>query len=265
MLRSTIAFLLAAAAVTLAAAPARAEAPWIYRGIVLPRHDIELDIGLGLGHAPDPAPSDGSVTGFGLNLEIIAGITHNFELGFRTGFRLDDGGQITQADSYGRPFDTETYGTNGDRMANPELRFRWAVARGPAAELGLELRAYLPIEAGSRFGFMFGLPIMLRAGDIVRLDTGLYVPVIFYDPTRTVVSFPLHIWIQATHRLWFGPLLGIRVVSQGGSHTEYPLGFGLGTMLSRSIDLRTWFLFPDMNRDAAARFWGVGVALAIVF
>ena len=52
------------------------------------------------------------------------------------------------------------------------------------------------------------------------------------------------------------------MVSQGGSHTEYPLGFGLGTMLSRSIDLRTWFLFPDMNQDAAARTWGAGVALA---
>ena len=36
---------------------ARAAAPWIYRGIVLPRHDIALDFGLGLGHAPDPVPN----------------------------------------------------------------------------------------------------------------------------------------------------------------------------------------------------------------
>jgi hypothetical protein len=258
----SIAFAATVLAVLVAAAPARAAAPWLYRGLVLPRHDVELDIGLGLGH--EPTGADTSITGFGLNLEILAGITHDFELGFRTGFRLDYGGQLTQADNYGRPFDTETYGTEIDHMANPELQFRWAVARGAGAELGLELRAYLPIEANSRFGFMFGLPIRLRAG-IVRVDTGLYVPVIFYDETRTVVSVPVHLWIQASSRLWLGPLFGLRVISQGGSHTAYPLGFGLGTMLSRSIDLRTWFLFPDMNRDQAARWWGAGIALALRF
>jgi hypothetical protein len=262
MIRSRVTFLAFLLFTLGASVPVRAAAPWIYRGIVLPRHDIALDIGLGLGHAP--TGPDTSITGFGLNLELAAGITHDFELGFRTGFRLDDGGQFTQADRYGRPFDTETYGTNGDRVANPELRFRWAVARGSAAELGLELRFYQPIEAGSRFGLMFGLPIALRAGP-VRLDTGLYVPILFYDPTETIVSVPLHLWIQATRSLWVGPLFGLKVVSQGGSRTEYPLGFGLGTMLSRSVDLKTWFLFPNMNQSAAARTWGAGIALQIRF
>jgi hypothetical protein len=260
MIRSILAFLLVAIG---AAAPARAAAPWIYRSIVLPRHDVALDFGLGLGHAS--TGPDTSITGFGLNLELAVGVTHDFEFGLRTGFRLDDGGQVTQADNYGRPFDTETYGTNNDRVANPELRFRWAVARAAAAELGLEIRFYLPIEATSHFGLMFGLPIALRAGP-VRVDTGLYVPVIFTEPnTTTVVSVPIHLWIQATHSLWLGPLFGLKVVSQGGSHTEYPLGFGLGTMLSRSIDLKIWFLFPDMNRTAAARTWGTGLALQIRF
>jgi hypothetical protein len=199
-----------------------------------------------------------------MNLELRAGVAHDFELGFRMGFRLDDGGQLTQADRYGRPFDTETYGTNGDRIANPELRLRWSMARSYAAELGLELRFYLPIEAGSRFGFMFGLPIALRAGPI-RFDTGLYVPIIFYNPTQTIVSIPLHIWIQPTRDFWLGPILGMRVVNQNGSDTQYPLGFGMGWQLSRIVDLRTWFLFPDISRDAAARWWGLGVALEVRF
>src|SRR5262249_17457799 len=120
--------------------PSRASAasPWIYRGLTLPSHDVALDIGLGFGHDPGPGPD-----GFGLNLELRAGIAHDFELGFRMGFRLDDGGQDTQADYYGRPFETETYGTLFDRVSNPELKFRWSVARSYAAELGLELRAYL--------------------------------------------------------------------------------------------------------------------------
>jgi hypothetical protein len=239
---------------------AAAASPWIYRGLTLPRHDIALDFGLGYGHAnADP----NEVDGFGLNLELRAGVTHNFELGFRMGFRLDEGGQLTQADRYGRPFDTETYGTLGDRVSNPELRFRWSVARGYAAELGIELRAYLPIENGSRFGFMFGLPIALRAGPI-RFDTGLYVPVIFYERTETKVSVPLHIWIQASYNFWLGPLLGLRFESPGG-HTAYPLGFGLGWQASRAVDLRTWFLFPDMNQNAAARTYGLGIALEVRF
>src|SRR5262245_15497179 len=117
MRRSLLALVLGL--VALAAAPrARAAAPWVYRGITLPAHDLALDFGLGMGHAPT---NPGSITGFGLNLELAGGITHNFEIGVRTGFRLDDGGQYTQADSYGRPFDTETYGVNNDRVANPEI------------------------------------------------------------------------------------------------------------------------------------------------
>ena len=136
---------------------------------------MAVDLGFGLGHEPDGLPDNGSVTGFGLNLALSVGITHELEFGVRTGFRLDDAGQVTQADRYGRPFDTETFGTDYDTVANPEIHLRWAVARGSTAELGLEWRAYLPIENGSSFGMMFGLPITLRAGSL-RVDTGLYVP-----------------------------------------------------------------------------------------
>ena len=253
-----VAFASMLAATFVSTSRASAAAPWIYRGLTLPRADVALDVGLGYGHEPDPGPD-----GLGLNLELRVGVAHDFELGFRVGFRLDDGGQATQADYYGRPFETETYGTLGDRVSNPELKFRWSVARSYAAELGLELRAYLPIESGSRFGMMFGLPIALRAG-IVRFDTGLFVPVLFYDPTQTAVSVPLHIWIQAAYNFWLGPLLGLRIENPGG-HTAYPFGFGLGLQASRSVDLRTWFIFPDMNRDAAAREWGIGGAIEVRF
>jgi hypothetical protein len=242
------------------AGAARADAPWVYRSIVLPRGEVAVDLGLGLGHQPDAG--DGSVTGLGMNLALSAGITHELEFGVRTGFRLDDGGQATQADSYGRPFDTETYDVNNDTVANPELHLRWAVARGEAAELGLELRAYLPIENGSSFGMMFGLPIALRAGSL-RVDTGLYVPIIFTTPTRTVVSVPIHLWIQASRTLWLGPLFGLRVNHPGGD--SYPLGFGLGTALTHLVDLRTWILFPDISQNEAARTFGAGVALQLRF
>ena len=236
---------------------AEAASEWLYRDLVLPRHDVALDFGFGVGHEPNP-----DTTGLGLNLELAFGLGRDFELWLRTGFRLDNAGQVTEADRWARPFDNETYGTFHDRIADPELGLRWSVARASAAELGLELRFYLPIEDQSRFGFLVGLPVRLRTG-ILRVDTGLYVPIIFVSPTETVVSIPLHLWIQVTRTFWLGPLLGIQIFSQGGSHTGYPVGFGLGSMLTRSIDLRFWFMFPDMNQDAAARHWGTGLALEI--
>jgi hypothetical protein len=255
----------AALAATLVAARAQAAPEFIYRGLTLPRGDIALDLGLGYGHEPAPAPNnDNSIDGFGMNLEIAGGVTHDLELGFRTGVRFDDGGQATQADRYGRPFETETYGINYDRVANPELRLRWTVARGSSVLLGLGTRAYLPIEAGSRFGLMFEVPVAFRLGS-VRIDTGLYVPIIFTQPdTTTVVSIPIHLWIQASPTFWLGPLFGLRLNSPGG-HDAYPFGFGLGSALSRQIDLRAWFLFPDLNHDAAARTFGAGVGLQIRF
>jgi hypothetical protein len=252
----------AALVVGLAAARAEAAAEFVYRGITLPRGDIALDLGLGYGH--EDVPNAPAVDGFGMNLEIAGGITHELELGLRTGVRFDDGGRATQADRYGRPFETETYGTGHDTAANPELRLRWSVARGAVAQLGLEVRAYLPFEARTRAGVMFGVPLALRLAS-VRIDTGLFVPIIFTDPTTTsAVSIPLHIWIQASPTFWLGPLLGLRIESPGG-HDAYPFGFGLGSALSRQLDLRAWFLFDDLNQDAAARTFGVGVGLQIRF
>jgi hypothetical protein len=250
--------------VALITLPASAAAPFIYRGVVLPSHDVAIDVGIGYGH--EPLPGDRSHGGFGLNLEIKGSPTWDLELGLRTGVRFDGDARDVQADYYARPLETETYGTGHETMANPEFHLRWAVARGSVVQLGLEGRAYLPIEANTYFGVMFGMPLWFRLAS-VRFDTGLYVPIIFAEPnTRTVISVPLHMWIQASSTFWLGPMTGFRIVNNNpGSDTQVPLGFGLGSMLARNIDLKGWFLFPDMSRAQAARWWGTGVALQIRF
>jgi hypothetical protein len=243
------------------AVAARADVPWVWRGLVTPRGQVALDIGGGLGHIPDP--NGGS--GFGLNLELKAGVGPGLELGIRTGIRADDIGRRTAADEYARAFDTKTYGTNGDTVANPELHLKWAVARGPAAELGLELAAYLPIEGNSRFGMMFALPLSLHASSL-RVDTGLYVPIIFYDPTLTIVSIPIDLWIQATRTFWLGPVFGLRFIRQGNARDEqFPFGFGIGNAIAPNADLRAWFLFRDISRNEAARTFGAGLAFELRF
>ncbi len=248
-------------AISICSAAARAEAPWVWRGLVVPRGQIAFDIGGGLGHVPDPNGG----TGFGLNLELKAGVAPNLELGIRTGIRADDYGRATRADSYGRPFDTETWGTNFDTVANPELHLEWVVARGPAADLGLELAAFLPIEDNSRFGMMFALPLALHASSI-RVDSGLYVPIVFDDPTSWAISVPIQLWIQATRTFWLGPVFAMHFIHERGvEYEQFPFGFGLGSAIAPNADLKAWFVFPDISADEAARRFGAGVAFEIRF
>src|ERR1700742_1329448 len=86
-------------------------ATYVNRPLTLPRSEISLDFGLGLGHA-------GPFNGVGFNLELHGGLTSRLELGIRTGIRAGVDGRATQADYYGRTFETETYGTDHKTLAN---------------------------------------------------------------------------------------------------------------------------------------------------
>lgn len=246
---------------------AAAAPPFVERGITLPRHDWAFDFGLGIAHDDGPTPT---LTGAGLNLEGAVGITERLELGLRTGVRFGNEGRATQADTYGRLFDRQTFGVNGDVMANPEVRFRGAIYRGDVTEVALEGRAYLPIEQNSRFGMMFGVPLMFHIGHSVRLDTGAFIPVAFYRDTFYALSFPLDVWIQATDKLWLGPMTGLRFYHFGpladgraNDRTDLQLGFGLGYQIARPVDFKTMFYIPRINEDAGARNFGVGVGIQV--
>ena len=256
-------------ALTLAAAPlARAAGPWVDRTITLPRHDWAFDFGLGIAHLP------GNL-GPGLNLEGAFGVTRAVQLGLRTGFRFNPTARLAAADAYGRPFDTETYGTGVDLVANPEFYVRGALIQGDVVELGLEGRVMSPFSQG--LGLMFGMPLALHFGSAARLDTGVYVPIFFYDryyfgdpifrrrfddPTAPFISIPLHLWLQLTGRLWLGPMTGVRVSTAPGSRTEVPLGFGLGYSVTRTLDFKTQFLFQDVA-NGEAEVWGFGAGLQV--
>jgi hypothetical protein len=262
------------AAVALAALSpdARAAEPWVERPITLPRLNFAFDAGLGIGYVNLPPylpPGVRGATGVGLNLELGIGITEHLEIGFRQGLRLNDDGRYTQADRYGRMFDTEYFGTEHDAVANPEFRIRGAVLSARVAEIALEGRAYLPVENGSRFGMMFGVPMAFHIGHVVRLDTGAYVPVIFYDPNAFIaLSIPFQVWIQATGRFWLGPLTEL-VVHRGAPAPRAPneedvlLGFGLGYQFASFGDFKTWFLFPRINERDPGDLWGIGAGVEL--
>jgi hypothetical protein len=245
------------------AATASGAPPWVDRHLTPPAGDWAFDVGLGVGHVrPDPAAED---TAAGINAEMGVGVTNRVEIGLRTGIRFGDlAARSIHADEFGRLFDRQTFGVGAEVLANPELRVRGAPLRGRVAELALEGRVVLPFENRTDAGLLFGMPLAFHIGARVRLDTGIYVPVVFRRPlTYVALSAPLDVWIQASPRVWLGPMTGIVVRQLGdtGSQTDVSLGFGFGYQITRYLDFKAMVLFPTLSNDS--RFFGGGAGIEI--
>jgi hypothetical protein len=239
------------------AASAAADPPWVDRHVTMRGDSMAFDVGVGIAHQEGPPQNP---TGAGLNLEVSGSPLDGLEFGIRSGFRFGTDGQVTQADAYGRLFDRPTFGTNNDVAANPELRIRGALLRGRVVEVGLEGRAFLPAEAGSQFGMMLGVPLLFRIDHAVRIDTGVFAPVVFYSPVQGAFSVPLDIWIQATNRFWVGPMTGV-VFYTVNNRADAPFGLGLGYQISAVVDLKAQVLFPEVNEPQGAQNVGFGVGI----
>lgn len=250
--------LVTVAALAASARDAQAAAPWVDRKLTLPASDWAFDFGLGIAHVPAPE------TGVGANAEMAVGLTDRVELGLRTGLRFGDPAERgTHADQYGRLFDRQYFGGGDDVLANPELRVRGGLVRGEVFELGLEGRLIVPIELGTDAGLLFGVPLAFHLGDRVRLDTGGYVPVHLGNGGYASLSVPLDVWIQASPRLWLGPMTGVvfnRLGDARASNTV-SIGFGLGYAITHYLDFKTMFLFPDISDDT--RVFGLGAGIQI--
>jgi hypothetical protein len=247
------------AAASLLAAPASAAPPWVDRAITLPPGDWAFDMGVGVAHAPVP----GDESGVGMNLEAAVGITSRIELGVRTGLRFgDDFERGLHPDQYGRLFDREYVGGADDAVANPEVRIRGALVRAPVVELGLEGRLFVPVE-GNQAAVEFGMPLAFHLGDSVRIDTGVWVPVLFDYATPFGLIVPFDLWIQVTPRFWLGPMTGVDLVrvANDTTVTDVSMGFGLGYQIARFADFKTMFLFPALNQDS--RYFGVGAGVQL--
>ncbi len=257
-----------AACIALLASSSEAAERWVDRPMTPHRLVFAGDVGLGVGHhrfrfAP---PLSQSATGVGLNLEGALGVTERLELGFRTGVRFGDDGKFTQADYYGRTLWTETYGTGRSTVANPELRIRWVAYSGSVAEIGLDGRVYLPIETGTRFGMMFGVPFAFHVSDFMRIDAGVYVPVVFHDSTFAGLTVPAYFWFQPSERLWLGPMTSLRFLDAvpGNRSAALQLGLGLGYQVASSVDLKGMLLFNDVTEGPIDSFgFGFGAQFRI--
>jgi|HubBroStandDraft_1064217.scaffolds.fasta_scaffold243884_1 hypothetical protein len=256
---STLA-LLAAYASDAGAAP-----PWVERTLTLPGGDWAFDVGLGVAHIPPPPPGSPvhEVTG-GVNMEVAVGVTDRVELGLRSALRFGEApDRGVEADRYGRLFDRQTFDTGAGVIANPEFRVTGTIVRESIVELALEGRVVLPFEAGTGAGFLFGVPASFHFGSMFRLDVGAYTPVILFDhnqhfSTEVDLRLPANFWIQATDRLWLGPMAGIEFVQpQYANDPNVFVGFGLGYQIAHALDFKT-MLLAYQNGD-----FGIGAGIQV--
>jgi Glycosyl transferase family 2 len=244
------------------ASNARAAPPWVDRNLTLPAGDWAFDFGFGI------ADSRPDLVEGGINLEMGVGLTDAVELGVRTGVRFGSSpaDRFLQPDVYGRLFDRQYFDGDSEAVANPEVRVRGALVRLPVFELALEGRLIVPIEHNTA-GLLFGVPLAFHLGDRVRLDIGAFMPIIIGNgtiPSRVAVNTPLDVWIQATRRLWLGPMTGFQIVhvADPPPTAHVSLGFGLGYQITHYLDFKTMILFPDLA-DTSSVGAGAGVQLRI--
>jgi hypothetical protein len=248
------------------AADAHAAPPWVDRNLTLPAGDWAFDVGLGVAHIPPPPAPVHEVTA-GVSTEAAVGVTSRVELGLRSALRFgEEPDRGVEADRYGRLFDRQTFDTGSALFANPEFRVTGAIVRESVVELALEGRVVLPFEAGTAAGFLFGVPMAFHFADILRLDVGAYMPVVFYNPpTEVDLRLPADLWIQASDQLWLGPVTGLEFTHLGNANgvTNLSLGFGLGYQLTHALDFKTMFLFPDINHQSGDFGIGAGIQVRV--
>jgi hypothetical protein len=248
------------------AADAHAAPPWVDRNLTLPAGDWAFDVGLGVAHIPPPPAPVHEVTA-GVSTEAAVGVTSRVELGLRSALRFgEEPDRGVEADRYGRLFDRQTFDTGSALFANPEFRVTGAIVRESVVELALEGRVVLPFEAGTAAGFLFGVPMAFHFADILRLDVGAYMPVVFYNPpTEVDLRLPADLWIQASDQLWLGPVTGLEFTHLGNANgvTNLSLGFGLGYQLTHALDFKTMFLFPDINQQSGDFGIGAGIQVRV--
>jgi|GEM_PF-966793 len=290
--------LLALAAVALAAAvapDAAADVPWVDRPLTLPPLHVSADAGIGFGlfegYRLDPGGSGnvtatGSQAGWGANLEAAVGLPFIGELGLRFGYRfgpditlpgtaVEPSGTMERAgaaagtglgaDHFARLFDPIVTEPGQDDFTNPELRVRNTLLDLKVLELGLETRVILPTATGSDLAVTPALPVRVHVPGLLRVDTGVFVPVVFDSVTSFAVDIPAQAFFQV-HDAFVGPLTGIRFVRPGGdapSYTEIPLGIGAGYTLGGIIDLKVQVRTERVNDPAWWEYFGAGVGVGL--
>lgn len=91
--------------------------------------------------------------------------------------------------------------------ADPWVYGMYRLVSNNLLEVGLYSGFSLPVQ--SDFRIHGGLPLLFRAMDSLRINTGGYLGVLFSDPAIASLEFPLQVAVQASPSFFIGPELGV--------------------------------------------------------
>lgn len=283
--RLCLAIGLAAALLAAPRGEARAAGPFVDAPLVLPPLRFSADAGIGFGTsqafalsptlgAPGQVVSQGTQVGWGTSLEAAIGLPFLGELGFRVGYRFDGNGIAGNADHFARLFDPILSEPGASQFTNPEIRLLGGLINEEVFQLGLETRLIIPTDSTtdatgqkvSYFALTPGVPMRVHVPGLMRIDTGLYLPVAFDSAT----SYSLDVPVQAFFRIqdaFVGPVTGVRYNAPGGgigSTVDIPLGIAGGYTLAGRVDLKAQLRTERVN-DAnwASQYLGGGLGVGL--
>ncbi len=263
------------------ASSARADEPFVDRVLTLPPLHFSADAALGFGQGPavttvdvqGPAPvttETGVKLGWGSNLEASVGLPLLGEVGVRVGVRFgEDGIQAgwgLGADHFARLFDPVTEEAGGDTVSNPEIHLRGTWLNLKIVELGFETRFVVPTAAGSDFELVPGVPVRIHLPGFVRIDTGVWLPIIFNSDASFTIDIPAQLFFQAG-QAFFGPMTGVRFnhpgADYGDSTTDVPAGIGAGYTLGGVLDLKVQVRTERINDVSWTHYIGGGLGVGL--
>ena len=177
---------------------AAADKAFVDRPLTLPMLHFAADAGIGVGQYQD------------------------VQFGARVGYRFDDAGVNAGwglgADHFARLFDPVVLEPGGSQLSNPELRLRGSLVDLEVLQLGLETRAIIPTGAKSSFALAPGIPVRIHVPGFMRIDTGVFFPIVFTSDTGYTIDIPAQLFFQVADA-FFGPMLGFRF-NHGGSDSN---------------------------------------------
>lgn len=273
-MRKLLALALASSGIALAPGAAAAE-PWVDQPLTLPPLHFSADAGIGFAQAETfgvdptnptgPLISEGNKVGWGSNLEAHVGLPFIGELGMRVGYRFDDAGIQGGADHFARLFDPIVNEPGGDSFTNPEIDLRGTLLPLDVFELGLETRVIVPTANGSDFALTPGVPMRVHLPGFLRVDTGVWLPLLFNGNPAYALDIPAQAYFQVDDA-FFGPFTGIRFNHPGGgidSTTDVPLGVGGGYTLGGIVDLKVQVRTERINDPNWAKLIGGGAGVGL--
>ena len=147
-------------------------------------------------------------------------------------------------------------------LGAPALGLTWRFARGDF-EAGLRGDFLLPVN--HEFGAQIGVPMLVRLGEIMRLDTGPYLLLYFTDDPSTRIMAPLSLAINVSPTVFLGPETGL--VIWDGDYVEIPFGFFVGVTIRGTqnpvVDLRGRIRTVDIDDDGPLQVWQLDFSATI--